>query len=109
MKPPQIMPSRSILPNSSPEILRPMLGCGGVFQVIWVEALDVHALLYERNGAKHGAVTLACHNNGHSCRALAERMISGPVERALEQAEFIRDCGGMAASQRHIESITGQS
>lgn len=105
MKSLQVTPSKSILPNSSPEILRPMPGCGGVFQVVWVSEIDSHALLYQRDG-NASARTLATHHNGHSCRALAERMISRESSRAVDQMEYIRQCGGMAASAETIASIT---
>jgi hypothetical protein len=39
---------------------------------------------------------LATHHNGYSCYALAKRIISGDMEHAAQQLEYIRDCGGTA-------------
>lgn len=98
-------PTKSILPNSSPEILRPMPGCGGVFQVVWIAEIDSHALLYQRDG-NPCVWTLATHHNGHSCHILAKRMIARESSRAVDQMEYIRQCGGMAGTSESIARIT---
>ena len=83
MKSLKVTPAQSILTNSSPEILRPMPGVRGVFQVVWIAEIDSHALLYQRDGAA-SAWMLASHHNDHSCHTLAKRMISGDASRAVD-------------------------
>lgn len=78
------MRTRSILPNSDPEILKPM-ACG--FQVRWHDELDMHVLY-------HGEQRVAGHHNGYSCHELAKRILSGSAERAMAQFSFITACGG---------------
>lgn len=99
-----LTPAMPILPNSSPEILRPMPGCGGVFQVVWIAEIDSHALLYQRDG-QDSAITIAAHHNGHCCHALAERMANGEGARISDQVEYIRRCGGITMSADHVVEI----
>lgn len=89
------MATRSILPNSSAQILQPM---SGGFQVCWHEYLDTHTLY--RSGK-----ALASHHNGFSCHNLAERILKGDPERAVDQFDYIRDCGG----KQHVDSDTIRS
>ena len=100
----KITPASALLANSSPEVLRPMKGCGGTFQVIWIAEMDSHALLYQ--GAGDGsAYVLATHHNGHSCHVLAMRMARKETAKAVRQAEFITECGGTSAARRTIENL----
>ena len=77
----------SILPSSCPSILQPMPFRGRVLRVVPDYEADTHHL--QLNG-----VTIASHSNGHSCSALAERMIAGDLKRIRDQAEYIVRCGG---------------
>lgn len=97
--------ARPLLANSSPEVLKPVKGCGGTLQVVWFENIDAHALLYQRDGCDLGAVMLVTHNNGHSCHALLERLVSGNKQRALEQLEYIRRCGGTGMGEEFIAAL----
>lgn len=96
--------TRSLLANSSPEILKPIPGCDGVFQVVWIDQINTHGLFYQHKCAE-GAQILATHHNGYSCDALAERIIKGDSQRALEQLDFIADCGGTKCSNEKLLSI----
>jgi hypothetical protein len=96
-----ITKARALLGNSSAEILKPLQGAGGTFQVVWIEPIDAHALLYERDQSQ-GAVMLATHNNGFSCHVLAERIIAGDRDRALSQLEFIARCGGTSIAPQFL-------
>lgn len=87
--------SGSILPSNEPRILRPIETAFGTLQVRVIAELDTHGLFL--NGS-----LLATHGNGYSCHCLAERMVSGNVTWALEQAEYILDCGG---TTRHFDHI----
>ena len=84
------MATRSILPNSSAQILQPM---PGGFQVAWGEDQDTHTLY--RSGK-----ALASHHNGFSCHNLAERILKGGAEHAVAQFDYIRDCGG----KQHVDA-----
>ena len=81
----------SILPSSSPEVLAPLSFGSGVLQVEPNEAKDTHELFLIKGAER---LLLASHPNGHSLRALAERMASGSGMRTQEQAEYICRCGG---------------
>jgi len=101
----KITKARSLLPNSSPEILKPMPGAGGVLQVIWIEQIDAHGLFYQRDGAE-SACLVATHHNGHSCRALAERIIQGDQKLVLDQLDYIQRCGGTASNAQFLPCTT---
>lgn len=83
----------SILPSSSPLILQPMPYKYGTLQVKAVPEHDTHILTIT---TPQGEQTLANHPNGYSCHALAKRMVSDTRERAIDQAQYIIDCGGSA-------------
>jgi hypothetical protein len=96
------MNTRSILPNSSPDVLRAITGKHGTLCVKWVGELDSHVLYFN-------ASPIASHHNGYSCRALADRIHAAwegraSTDRAIEQAEYIQRCGGMGNTDavRHI-------
>lgn len=99
-KRPPIAPARPVLPNSAPHILKPIAVEGGALQVVWLPELDAHGLFFKREG---DATVLATHNNGYSCHALAERLVKGDWTRIVQQADYIRDCGGMAIGTRFLE------
>ena len=92
----------SVLPNSSPEILRAMQTQSGVLRVRWVDADDSHALFYT---SSDGETLLASHHNGFSCYALAKRLISGDRKSAAEQAEYIVACGGRVPSLHAVLAL----
>ena len=77
--------TRSILPNSSPGILKPL---EGGFWTCWHDELDMH-VLYK------GFARLAGHHNGYSCYELAMRILAGNTERAIAQFDYIKACGGV--------------
>lgn len=81
----------SILPSSSPEVLAPLFCSFGTLEVRPEPEHDTH-YLYLTN--PDGLRIIANHPNGHSLRALAERMASGSGMRTQEQAEYIFRCGG---------------
>jgi hypothetical protein len=74
----------SLLPNWNEAILRPM---PRGFQVVWDDEADHHILYHE-------GAPLAAHHNGFSCHNLAERLLAGAGERAVEQFDYIKACGG---------------
>jgi hypothetical protein len=81
----------SILPSSSPHILTPIPFKGGELQVCANVERDTHELIFS-NGMER--TVLAEHPNGYSCHALAKRMVNETLERAMDQAEYIVQCGG---------------
>jgi len=89
----------TLLPSSSPEILRPIPFQDGELVVIPDETADTYRLCFILNGSKS---ILASHPNGFSCHSLAKRIVAysanSPDKEArlsyLEQAEYIILCGG---------------
>jgi hypothetical protein len=59
--------------------------------------MDTHFLVIHHTA---GTSILAEHPNGHSCRALAERMIAGDADKVNQQLQYIEDCGGMVRPRR---------
>ncbi len=91
------MRTQSLLPNSSPRILKPM---ANGFQVVWDEAADHHVL-------QHNGEPIAAHHNGYSCHELAKRILTGNTARALDQFDYIKACGGtLCASRERLEALT---
>lgn len=94
----------SILPSGSPEVYKEKTGKFGSFQTRPLPDLDTHGLFYARNSGEFAGkfILIAMHSNGHSCDALAKRIINAwetkDPERAMEQAQYILDCGGMMKS-----------
>ena len=86
----------SILGNTSPAILIPIKTPLGEFQIKWIKAINAHALFLDRG---EGGIFVASHNNEHSLRALAERILAGNQERIKSQLDFIRQCGGTVAAE----------
>ncbi len=91
----------SILPSSSPKVLTALPYKGGILVVVPDYELDTHHLEYRGVGV---VKKLASHPNGHSCYALAERMVNKDVVKVKEQGEYIIRCGG-SADLVGIESI----
>lgn len=83
----------SILPSSSPEILKPIDCSLGRLQVRALPGTDTHALFLTTS---QGETLLASHPNGYSCHSLAKRMAAKEWDRAREQAYYIVQCGGTA-------------
>lgn len=88
----------SILPSSAPHILTPLKTKWGVLTVVPMPDRDTHALTLD-------GLEIANHPNGFSCRALAERMESGNIERVIEQSDFIVRCGGFSIGADAIRTI----
>jgi hypothetical protein len=94
-----ITPAQPILANSSREVLRERRNAQGTFQVAWIPQLDAHGLFFTHAG---GTCVLATHNNGHSCANLADRICSGDLERAMDQRQYIQDCGGLVGDAAKV-------
>lgn len=98
--------TRSILPNSSPEILKPLEGIHGTFQVKLLPNGDHELYL--------GTNLIAIHNNGFSCYSLAKRIVDAwngvrTPEHALEQFDYILRCGGLGIARSTVEWIIRNS
>lgn len=93
----------SLLPSNDPNILQPLAHVSGYLLVRIVPELDTHSLYLVTPA---GETKLASHPNGCSCRALADRMVSGDAKRVSEQAKYIVDCGG-SVDLAAIASATG--
>jgi hypothetical protein len=98
--------TQSILPNSCERILRPIPCKCGHMQVRWMEDADSHGLFITHD---RGESLIAMHHNGYSCHNLAERMLTGNLERVEQQALYITDCGGLAASMERIRYYTTEA
>jgi len=85
----------SILPSSSPEILKPLKFKSAVWagnlQVTPNEKKDTHELFLINGDERQ---LLASHPNGFSCFELAKRMAARERMRSCEQATYIIACGG---------------
>lgn len=87
----------SILPSEGYNTLIPQDFGSGKLRVVSSDQLDTYFLLLDHD---QGASIVAEHPNGHSCRALADRMVAvlqgaRPLDYALAQRQYIEDCGGM--------------
>lgn len=96
-----IPPRRSLLANSSPEILKSLECEDGTLQVVWIPQIDSHGLFFTHH-RDMGTHLLGTHHNGYSCRALAERIAAGDHQRAVAQLEFLKQCGGTATDERFL-------
>ncbi len=94
----------SILPNSSPRILQPIVCAHGTCQIQWFPDLNSHGLLFQYHDSGD-VVLLALHNNGHSCYGLAENIKARDLPRASACLEGIRNCGGLGVSQHVITYV----
>ena len=89
--------TRSILGNSSPEILVPVKTERGTFQIKWIEEIGSHALFLDRG---EGFFLVATKHNGHSLRALVRRVEENKgADYIKEQLDYIRRCGGTVAAE----------
>jgi hypothetical protein len=66
--------------------------------------------LEDRPALTRGWTLLACHPNGHSCKGLAQRILSawegkGDGARAVDQFDFILRCGGLGRSLETILAV----
>ena len=100
----------SILPSSEPRILQTLQGLHGTFQVRPLPELDTHALFFTSKKGTGGSIMLATHANGYSCRNLAERLVAvwegtKDVSYAMEQFDYILQCGGLGKHRASIEFI----
>ncbi len=89
----------SLLPSNEPRILAPVETPFGTLQVRVIAELDTHGLFHKHAA---GESLLATHPNGYSCHVLLERMAARQIDRAVEQAKYILDCGGTARHLTHI-------
>lgn len=81
----------SILPSSEARILQPVETMRGVMQVRVLPDEDAHGLFL-------GDTLIAKHPNGYSCFELAARLKDEKnAKRAVEQADYIKACGGFVA------------
>lgn len=91
----------SLLPSGDPLIYVPMVGRYGTFETRPCVDIETHALMFARNHGKHAGsfVMVAIKHNGYSCAALARRIIegweTGDATSAIEQFEYILECGGL--------------
>ena len=78
----------SILPSNDRQILQAVDSFYGTMQVRVLLDADSHGLFL-------GDTECARHPNGYSCHELAKRCQSRTtLPRAIEQADYIRACGG---------------
>lgn len=95
----------SILPSSSPEILRPIQFKTSVakistLQVVPDEQRDTYDLVFRGTlFDDERRFVVASHPNGYSCHELAKRMVAGERSRACEQFVYIVACGGSVTSE----------
>ena len=85
--------ARPLLANGSEEIRQPVEFGGHVFQVVWLENLDMHALFQMRDGS---VSLVVMHNNGFSCHEVVKRIVTGHLKGAEAQMRFIQNCGGLS-------------
>lgn len=89
----------SLLPSNEARILQPVATPFGTLQVRVIAELDTHGLFLKHAS---GETLLATHPNGYSCHVLLERMAKREIDRAVEQAKYILDCGGTTRHLTHI-------
>lgn len=101
----------SLLPSSGPLTYRDKVGKFGTFQTRALPDLGTHGLFYARSaGDFAGQFSLvAMHPNGYSCDDLAARIIAawetGDADRAMAQAHYILDCGGLCRSVAAMDRL----
>jgi hypothetical protein len=106
----------SILPSHNQDTYKLLEGKYGKLQVRPIEELEEHGLFYLANPDPASPQTVrdwmlvVMHPNGHSCKALAERILQvWRGERrnsfAMDQVQYILDCGGFAQSSKRIGLI----
>ena len=102
-------------PYVDPDILT---GKHGRLQVRALPDADTFGLFYlanpveDRPELKRGWTLLACHPNGHSSKELANRILAawegtGDEARAVDQFNFILECGGLGRSLETILAVIG--
>lgn len=93
---PDAKPSRhvggSVLASNCKQVLEPIKCPAGTLQVRVMIDLDSHVLVITHEA---GTSTIAEHPNGYSCHVLAQHIAAGDADKAVKQAEHIRQCGGM--------------
>lgn len=94
---------KSILPNSDATIFKPVNTEHGVFQVKLIPLIDDHGLFLD-------GFLIVVHNNGYSCHNLAKRILDvwqGKRDRlyAVDQFDYILQCGGLGCSKTSLEWI----
>ena len=101
----------SLLPSAGCMTYKDKPGKFGTFQTRPLPDLNTHGLFYASNSGDYAGQygMIAMHPNGYSCDELAARIIAawecGDTSRAMAQAQFILDCGGMLRSMGAIEFI----
>ncbi len=104
MKTLTVTPANPVLGNFNPTILAPVKTKIGIFQVVWVGQIDNHALLFQESG-KGSAYVLASHNNGFACHELLKSLKKENLDKVLKQVNFIKDCGGLAVSDKTFKYL----
>lgn len=99
----------SILPSGGAHVYKPIALGKSELAVVPSESLDTHFLVIRHTFKDHrgedqrGQSILASHPNGHSCLALAERMVAGDIVRVESQRTYIQDCGGLVRPLKDFE------
>lgn len=106
------MKTASLLPNKLPSHHSTVAGRFGSFEVVWCEDLDTHVLIFVQGAGRYAGSrgVIASHHNGHSCRELATRIVAAWVDiaarkKAVEQAQYVIDCGGTSRALAAIAAI----
>lgn len=106
----------SILPSSDRFVLQAKSGLHGTFETRALPELDTHGLFYARSNGEFAGhfILIAMHPNGYSCDELAKRILDAwkcesTPERAVQQHQYILDCGGLGQSISRIESLVNGS
>ena len=82
----------SILPSNNSTILIPIECEFGNLVVNASTMLDTHFLILIKSD--NTVAILAEHPNGFSCHSLGQNILNGFLESAIEQANYIKRCGG---------------
>jgi hypothetical protein len=87
----------SLLASEGWDTLKPVIWNRATLQVVRCDPLETYFLTLTH---PKGTSILAEKANGHSLKALADRMHAswsgeGSVERAMQQRDYIEQCGGM--------------
>jgi hypothetical protein len=90
----------SWLPSYGPDTYDVLVGLHGQLQVRPTRRKD----------EADGWTLLAMHPNGYSCKELAERIMAvwqqqRPKEYAMQQFQYILDCGGLGRSADTLEAV----
>ena len=106
----------SILASHGPDTYKAIVHRFGTLRVVALPEIETHVLQYSdgNRGGFSSFSSLAYHANGHSCKDLANRILSvwegrQKPEYALQQFDYILDCGGEGKKRSTIEWIVTRS